>query len=414
MKIAYVLKRYPRFSETFVVSEILAHEAAGLEIAIFALRPPVDAHFQDIIAQVKAPVEYFLSYSLTGSQFWATVQAGAQRLPDLWSRLAYAQGENAHDLDQAIRLACRAVETGVTHFHAHFGTSATAVARLASYFSGIPYTFTAHAKDIFHETVQPDDFQRKLKDAKAIVTVSDYNLRYLQAQYGEAAAQVQRIYNGLDLSQFQYASPQNRPPKIVAVGRLVEKKGFQDLITACGLLTQIQPHFSCQIIGHGDLAGALQAQIDQAGLQPWVELVGAKPQAELKQVVQEAAVLATPCVVGADGNRDGLPTVLLEAMALGTPCVSTDVTGIPEVVRHGVTGLIVPQHDPSALAQAIAQLLRDDQCRVTLAAQARSLIEAQFDIHQNAAQLRRLFQQFPASERSLTTPDPKALQEVHP
>ncbi len=392
MRVAYILKRYPRFSETFVVSEILAHEAAGLDVVIYALRAPVDTHFQDMIARVKAPVTYLTAKDLRGSKFWQMLQEAAATLPDFWAKLPQAQGEDSQDLQQAIALAMTAQAQGITHFHAHFGTSATSVARLASLFSGIPYTFTAHAKDIYHEEVQPEDMARKLADAKGVVTVSDYNLRFLRLQYGPAAAAVQRIYNGLDLSQFAYQSPQARPANIVAVGRLVEKKGFADLITACGLLAQEQTNFHCKIIGHGELAEALQQQIDAAGLQPWVELAGPRPQAELRAIVQGAAVLAAPCVVGSDGNQDGLPTVLLEAMALGTPCVSTDVTGIPEVLRQGETGLQVPQHNPVTLAAALGQLLQDSALRVSLATAARRLIEADFDIHHNAAQVRQLFQ----------------------
>jgi len=401
-----------------VVSEILAHEAAGLDIAIYALRPPVDSHFQDIIARVKAPVSYLLAKDLRGSKFWQLLQEAAAVLPDFWARLPQAQGEDSQDLQQAIALALAAPSQGITHFHAHFGTSATSVARLASLFSGIPYSFTAHAKDIYHQEVQPDDMARKLAAAKAVVTVSDYNRRFLKSEYGPAATGVQRIYNGLDLGQFPYQSPQDRPAQIVAVGRLVEKKGFADLIDACGLLVQKKLDFRCQIIGHGELAETLQQQIDGAGLQPWVALVGPRPQGELRAIVQGAAVLAAPCVVGGDGNQDGLPTVLLEAMALGTPCVSTDVTGIPEVVRHGETGLQVPQHNPAALAAALGYLLQDSALRVRLATAARRQIETNFDIHRNAAQLRQVFQS-PISPISAATAvsqphAPATLQEVRP
>ncbi|BAW95535.1 glycosyl transferase, group 1 family protein [[Synechococcus] sp. NIES-970] len=392
MRVAYILKRYPRFSETFVVSEILAHEAAGLDVVIYALRPPLDSHFQDIIARVRAPVTYLTTEDLRGSQFWELLQEAAAVLPDFWAKLPLAQGEEVKDVHQAIALGMAAVTQNITHFHAHFGTSATSVARLASLFTGIPYTFTAHAKDIYHETVRPEDMARKLADAKSVITVSDYNLQFLKEQYGPAAAAVQRVYNGLDLSQFPYQSPQNRPAKIVAVGRLVEKKGFPDLISACGLLAKKNIDFHCQIIGHGELAESLQQQINGAGLQPWVELLGPRPQAELRAIVQGAAVLAAPCVVGGDGNQDGLPTVLLEAMALGTPCVSTDVTGIPEVLHHQKTGLQVPQHHPTALATALDCLLQDSNLRVHLAAAARQLIEVNFDIHHNAARIRQLFE----------------------
>lgn len=401
-KVGYVLKRYPRYSETFVVSEILAHEAAGLAIEIFALRPPVDAHFQNIISEVRSPVKYLLSHDLRGSTLWAVLEHASTVLPELWCKLAIAQGEDVHDVHQAVLLACAAKTRQIAHLHAHFGTSATTVARLASYFAEIPYSFTAHAKDIFHESVQPTDLERKLSDATAVVTVSDYNLQYLHETYGQAAAKVQRIYNGLDLKQFAFASPQSRPAKIVGVGRLVEKKGFAYLIDACDILRHRGYEFECEIIGEGELEADLASQIESLNLQSHVQLIGARPQREVMQLVQSAAVLAAPCVIGTDSNRDGLPTVLLEAMALGTPCISTDVTGIPEALRHRETGLIVPQHDAIALAKALEQLLNDAHLRVQLATQARKLIETNFDIHCNAAHLRTIFRAAPV----------KAVQEV--
>jgi glycosyltransferase involved in cell wall biosynthesis len=178
----------------------------------------------------------------------------------------------------------------------------------------------------------------------------------------------------------------------VGVGRLVEKKGFVDLIEACAILADEGRTFTCQIVGTGEKEVELRMRIAHLGLEDRVELLGPRPQSELVRLVHDAAVLAAPCVVGADGNRDGLPTVLLEAMALGTPCVSTDVTGIPEVIRGGETGLVVSQGDPGALAAAIGRLLQETDLRVRLADRARRLVEAKFDVNRNAAQLREVFQ----------------------
>ncbi|MBD2567902.1 glycosyltransferase family 4 protein [Anabaena lutea] len=404
MLVGYVLKRYPRYSETFVVNEILAHETAGLNIEIFALRPPSDTHFQNIISQVRSPVTYIkkpiqgrVSASLNSlaptaaSYFWAELQEAAKIIPDFWSKLAIAEGEQASTVYQAAWLAREAKLKGITHLHAHFGSVATSVARLASHFTGIPYTFTAHAKDIFHESVEFADMERKLKDASTVVTVSDYNLNYLQQTYPQAAQQVKRIYNGLDLRHLQYSSPADRPPLIISVGRLVEKKGLSILIDACAILKQRNCEFQCQIVGTGSLETALKQQIQDLELQSFVEIIGLRPQNEVFQLVQQAAVFAAPYVIGKDGNRDGLPTVLLETMALGTPCVSTDVTGIPEVVRHGETGLIVPQNNAEKLAFSLQELLTDSALRVRLSTQARQLIKSEFDIYCNTAVLRGLF-----------------------
>jgi glycosyltransferase involved in cell wall biosynthesis len=206
-----------------------------------------------------------------------------------------------------------------------------------------------------------------------------------------AASCVRRIYNGLDLAQLDALSPRDRASRIVAVGRLVEKKGFADLVEACRLLANRDRQFQCFIIGTGPLEGALRAQIDRLHLSARVQLLGPRPRSEVLRWLRSAAVCATPCVVGGDGDRDGLPTVLLEAMAVGTPCVATDVTGIPEAIRDGETGFVVPQHDPEALAAACERLLEDPILRVEIATRARRLAETEFDVRRNAAALRELF-----------------------
>ncbi len=391
-RLGYVLKRYPRYSETFVVTEILAHERAGTEVEVFALRQPTDTHFQDLISRVKAPVTYLFppDEGIKAAHFWQVLERAAAAIPGLWARVAACEGEDAREVYQAALLARLVRERQITHLHAHFATSATAVARMASELSCVPFTFTAHAKDIFHDDVDPLDLERKMSAAAAVVTVSEFNLAYLTGRLPGAASRVRRVYNGLDLSGFVYAPPDAREPLVVGVGRLVEKKGFSDLVDACGLLARGGRRFRCQIVGSGELRADLDAHIARQNLSSVVELVGPKPQREVIDLVRQASALAAPCIVGADGNRDGLPTVLLEAMAVGTPCVSTDVTGIPEVLRDGDTGLLVPQHDAAALARAIARLLDDAVLRTQLAARARTLIETDFDTDRNAARLRSL------------------------
>lgn len=406
--IAYIVKRYPRYSETFIVNEILAHEAAGAEIHIFALRPPSDTHFQDKIARVRAPVTYLRkpaqgrsNPSITtlipnsASYFWSELKEAAQVFPDLWGKLEYAAAEGSSVVYQAAWLAQEIRLRGITHLHAHFGSVATSVARLAAHFADVPYSFTAHAKDIFHESVDPEDLRRKLRDAASVVTVSDYNVAYLRQQFGADASRVRRIYNGMDLAELSYQAPAERSPTILSVCRLVEKKGLTHLIDACALLRQWGVEFSCQIVGTGPLEGALRSQIQALHLDDWVDILGPRPQQEVFKLMEQAAVFAAPYVIGSDGNRDGLPTALLEAMALGTPCVATDVTGIPEIIRQDDTGLLVDQGDSEGLAVALRRLLTEATLRDSVAAQARSLIEAEFDIARNAAELRSHFQPTP-------------------
>jgi colanic acid/amylovoran biosynthesis glycosyltransferase len=390
-RLGYVLKMYPRFSETFIVNEILAHEAAGTDLEIFSLRPPLDGRFHESLARVRAPVTYLTNGGFKGSTVWEALNEASAHLPGLWDEMTELVRVDIDDAMQAVELACLVRNRAITHLHAHFGSVATTVARLAARIAGISYSFTAHAKDIFHEDVDPADLAAKSREAASVVTVSDFNLSYLRSHYGPAAANAVRIYNGLDLERFPYRAPVDRPPVVVAVGRLVEKKGFPVLIDACRLLRHTGHRFRCRIVGTGPLEDELKVQIEAARLGDLLELAGARPQEEVKGIVGNASVLAAPCVIAADGNRDGLPTVLLEAMALGTPCVATDVTGIPEIVKHGQTGLLVAQRDAHALADSIATLLDDAELRTSLASSARSMIERDFDIHRQAATLRRQF-----------------------
>ncbi len=389
--VGYVVKMYPRFSETFIVNELIALETAGTDVEVFSLRPPADGRFHESLAEVRAPVTYLRHSGLRAADVWAALAVARTELPSLASCLDELLEASVVEAVQAVELARLVRARGIVHLHAHFGSVAATVARLASRLSGVPFTFTAHAKDIFHESVEPADLRAKLCDAAAVVTVSDYNLEFLRTTYGRAADRVVRVYNGLDLERFCYSSPLDRPPIVAAVGRLVEKKGFGDLLAAVRLLVQSGRTLQVDLVGSGPLEAELRVSIGALGLDGIVRMHGSLPQGQVRRMVQQAAVLAAPCVVGADGNRDGLPTVLLEAMALGTPCVATPVTGIPEVLHDGRTGLLVPERSPEQLADALDRLLDEPALRVDLAARARALVERNFDVHRQAATLRGLF-----------------------
>ncbi len=389
-RVAYVLKVYPRFSQTFVVNEILAHEAAGLSLDIFSLRLSDDVRFHESLARVRSPVHQIRCPSSKAPAFLGQLHATAKLLPKVWQVVADNPDVIASDMHQAMVLALAVHEKGIRHLHAHFGTIATTTSRLAARMTGITYSFTAHAKDIYHESVDKQVLHNKLADAAAVVTVSDYNLKYLRSNYATAADRVVHIDNGLPLQEFPFNEPRDRNPLILAVGRLVEKKGFAELIRACGLLKAKGQRFRCEIAGGGVLKDELSGLIQNLGLADCVFLLGPRPQGEIREKLHVAAILAAPCVVAADQDRDGLPTILLEAMAMGTPCISTDVTGIPEVLREGETGLSVPQRDIEGLAGACERLLDDPDLGIQLARNARRQIEEKFDIVNNAGRIRQM------------------------
>lgn len=392
LRVGYVLKMYPRFSETFIVHEILHQEALGTEVEIFSLRLPVDGRFHEALADVRAPVTY-LAREHKVAPFWDELATAAALVPEVCEHLDELLASPPDEALAAVQVAAAVRRDGLQHLHAHFGSVATAVARLAARLTGIGYSFTAHAKDIFHEDVDRSALSDRLRDASAVVTVSDYNLDHLRDEHGTAADRVVRLYNSVDLERFPYQPKGEHAatPRLAAVGRLVEKKGFADLLRATSLLTEAGREVHVDLVGAGPEEARLRRLVGELGLTAQVTLHGALPQSRVHEVVAAAEVLVAPCIVGADGNRDGLPTVLLEGLALGTPTVATPVTGIPELVRHGETGLLVPESSPAELAAAVLRILDDREGAARRAFAARRLLEAEFDIRQHARELHEIF-----------------------
>ncbi len=394
-RIAYILKMYPRFSETFIVNEILELERQGVDVRIYSLRKPDDGRFHARLARVRANVVYVPQYpQMEPDRILAAHRLLQAAVPERYRRVRAQVEAKGHlyavkRFLQAGYIAAHLLRHPVDGVHAHFASSATRVANLIYHLIGMPYSFTAHAKDIFHESVRPESLRAKIREARFVVTVSRFNQRYLQELIQDGPGTIHCLYNGIDLGRFRPGRPgQRRDNRILAVGRLVEKKGFSDLIRACGILAQQGVKFHCQIIGKGPLEPRLTAQIQALGLSHRVKLLGPRPQEQVLRAYRQAAVFALPCVVGQDGNRDGLPTVLLEAMATGLPPVSTELTGVPEIIDHDQNGLLVPPGDVSALAQALAQLLTDPARRQAMGTAARAKAEREFDVRRNVAQLR--------------------------
>jgi colanic acid/amylovoran biosynthesis glycosyltransferase len=406
-RVAYVLKMFPRFSETFILAELLELERQGLEIRIYSLRPPIDRETHADLARLRASVEYVPRPSssalgpLIRSHLAIARRHPLRYLGALAHALAGLRWSHLKHFAQAGWIAPRLEAEEIGHVHAHFASSPTAVALHLKRLTGVTYSFTAHAKDIYLDTVRPRTLAQKLREARFAVTVSDFNLRHLSAVDG--ASRRVRVYNGVDLDAFAPStSVRARPPLIVAVGRLVEKKGFDDLVRALAVLRNRGLEFQSRIIGAGPEHAALAALIRELALDGQVVLAGPMAREHLIKLLPSASVLAAPCVVAADGNRDGLPTVLVEAMALGVPVVATDVTGIPELVRDRVTGLVVPPRDPLAVADALEQILAHPEIARRMADAGRRLVEEEFDLRRNVGVLRTwlIGAERPAGERA--------------
>lgn len=387
MTVGYVVKVYPRFSETFIVTEILAREAAGEQLAIYATRPTTDARFHPEIAKVQAPVTH-LRRPTKSSELFTSIKAVNQRIPGAVERLAelmpLVERIDSGDLAQGLDLAVSVLDDGITHLHAHFANAAARVACIAAHLAGITWSVTAHAKDIFHESVDEPLLEELLTRAHSVVTISRYNVDHLAERFPAVREHLHLVRNGLELARFPYRDPREEiagPLRVAAVGRLVEKKGFDVLLRATRDLLDAGRDVEVRIAGDGELDGELRALAEGLRLDGAVTFLGPRSQAEITNLLHWADVMAAPCVVGADGNADGLPTVLLEAMAVGVVAVSTRVTGIPEAVRGGddATGILLNPGSVDELSAALAEVATPSFPRTRIARAARRLVEREYN-----------------------------------
>ncbi|MCX6047999.1 MAG: glycosyltransferase [Chloroflexi bacterium] len=411
LRVGYLLRSYPRLSQTFILNEILALEQLGVQVHVFAVTHPHEAIVQAQVADVQAPIDYL--EVAQQRRWWAILWEHLWVL--LWSPYGYAkalayvvrhpeidQGYNASSrylcFRQAVYLAHllgreRQCGNGIDHLHAHFAHDPTLIAQLTHLLTGLSYTFTAHARDIYQ--IPQSALAERIKQGRAVVTCCATNIDYLKATAPVAHhSKLRVIHNGVNLRAFQPMSGTDQPapmPLILSASRLVEKKGFPDLLHACQHLKQAGHQFRCVIYGDGPLRQELNELVNQLGLSDLVTLPGACTQQELRRVLPQATLFALTPFVTEDGDRDGVPTVLVEAMACGVPVISTSVAGITELVTHNENGLLAEPHDVTAIAAALATLLEDEPKRRQLSAVARRTVAEQFDLRAGAQQLADLF-----------------------
>lgn len=396
--LAYLGRVLPIISETFVVREIAELRRLGAGIAVFSLHPPDDTVIHpeapnlagevEVLRQPRNP-RFWLAHLFFLLRFpgrycrslWRYVLAAPEPWRLRWRNLAY--------FAVAPFAASRLRHYGVRHLHAHFANAPSSVALLATRLAGISFSFTAHAYDIF---IDQQLLPEKLAAAAFVACISRFNLQYLQQRYGaETGARLRLVRNGVDPQRF---SPLSRepalPPTVIGVGRLMETKGFHILIKAIARLREQGRDISCIIAGDGPDAERLQRLINERRLADRISLLGRVQPEDLLAYYRRARVLAMPCCIR-NGDLDGIPTVLMEAMAMEIPVVASRVGGIPELVRHEETGLLVDPDDPEALAEALARLLEDQELSRRLAKAGRDLVISQFNLHHNVKQLMGLF-----------------------
>ena len=398
-RVAYLAKRFPRLSETFVLNEILELRRRGLDLVTFALMDPLEKMVHPAAAALQPEVTYLHDPAHPFRSWWrllggAALQALAR--PHRALRLLCAL-VSVHRSAPSVRHAVEGLwlardlrKRGASHLHAHFAHSPAAVAYMARLAGGPPFSFTAHAKDLY--TTLPRNLRIRAKASTCVVTCTEFNRRHLEALLsGTPHPTVHVVHHGTDIERFtpEHSSP--RPGRILSVGRLVPKKGYTTLIAALGLLAERGIDFSCDIFGGGPQRDELAGEIEGRGLEARVRLHGPRMQEDILRAYRSASIFALAPVVTDDGDRDGIPNVLVEAMACGIPVVSTRISGIPELVDDGDDGLLVDPGNPQALADALQSLLEDAALRAKLGAAGRLKVEDLFDLTRNTGRLLELF-----------------------
>jgi glycosyltransferase involved in cell wall biosynthesis len=427
--IAYVMNGFPRLSETFIAHEIYQLERLGMDLRLYSVKHEKEALVHPVVEKIRAPLTYLpAATSLSGTgllpwltdnlpSFWRAHRVVALRHPLRWlgalgATVALAWNHRGRDEQGRMRIRkvfikeflqagevaadiLRSDEVG--HLHGHFCHGVATITWLASRMTGIGYSFTAHAKDIYQAELNPGMLlERKMDGARFVATCTCANAQVLCARHPRPS-EVHAIYHGLDTDFFAPSAPQAQrdigtAPLILAVGRFVEKKGFDQLIEACSRLRDAGVAFVCIIVGEsGSAYKTIRHLVDERHLNDQVRLMSAVTQDGLRAIYARAHVFALPCQVMDDGDRDGFPNVLAEAMAMGVPVVSTRISGIPELIDDGVHGLLVEPRDPDGLAHALRRVIEDDGLRARLAREGRQRICERFDSRRTTVVLRDLF-----------------------
>ncbi len=391
-RIAVVLKGYPRLSETFVAQEIRALEQRGFELCIFSLRHPYDPATHPVHAEIEAPVHYLpeyvhdepgrvlgaLSRLVFGAGFW---RALLLLMPDL---LRDPTRNRLRRFAQAMVLAVELPDS-ISHLYTHFMHTPTSVSYYASIMCRRSFSVSAHAKDIW--TIPRWELEEKLGRADWVVTCTAANEKYL-SELAPDPGRVTLLYHGLDFDRFDAASgaPSSRdgsdaddPVRLLSVGRAVDKKGYDVLLEALAALPA-ELHWRFGHIGGGELLPSLQQQALELGLERHIEWLGALPQTGVLAHYRAADLFVLPSKISADGDRDGLPNVLMEAQSQSLACLSTNVSGIPELIVDGDSGLLVEQRDSDALMQALQRLIMSPELRARLAKNGFERVRREFSM----------------------------------
>lgn len=400
-----VLKGFPRISETFIANEILGLEARGFRVRIFSMRRPRESFAHPRVARIRARVDY-LPEELTPRNLVPLLAANLRLAQRAWPRyragLALAQARWRetrkaatwkHFLQAGYLTARFLPGSGVVHLHAHFAHSPSSVALFASRLSERPFSFTAHAKDIY--TSDPRHLAWKLSQARFVVTCTEHNRQYLGRLPGRGATPLHLVYHGIDVRQFEAPSIPPRDPAppyaLLTVARLTAKKGLPTVLQALRLLKERGVPFRHTLIGEGEERAALQHLAGRLGLNGHCRWLGTQPHPVVREHYRRADLFLIGCRIAPNGDRDGLPNVLAESLAMGVPVVAPRLSAIPELIAHRETGLLVPSDDPQAMADAVQEALTDLGLRRRLIESGRARVRADFDAEVWVGRLAELY-----------------------
>ncbi len=389
--LAYVFERFPTFTQTFCFREVRELGRQGMLPTIFSIRTPQDEPPQDYPAEFSRNVLYLPE----GDELAELIkrQHSERLIPRAMRKClqAWESPRDRHRVYEAAWIGPRLKAAGIRHVHVHFAGIAARTAYWLKQFYGISFSFTGHANDIFVEEDLPVKLGDLMREAAFVVTVSEFSATYLRDKFPFAAKRVHRVYNGIETDLWPGSELRSdAPPTIVSVGRYIEKKGFLDLIRACGELKAKIAGLRCRIIGDGPQLAEMEALIAELGLGEVVELTGPKSQTEIQEMIGEATVFALPCKLEKDGGMDNLPTVIMEAMCCGRPVVSTRIAGVPEMLVDGKHGRIHELGDVQALAGSLHEYLTNPALAAEHGRAAMEYARGQFAIEQTTGQLKHL------------------------
>lgn len=404
--LGYILKGYPRISETFISNEILLLEKLGFTMRLFPMRQPRESFSHASVKQIQAQVDYLPTELLPHfyrllipNIFLAVKRPAAFKKAVNTAKAGVSPGNTLATLKHLLQAGYMTNyfllrDQNIRQLHGHFAHSPTSVTLFASILANIPYSFTAHAKDIY--TSKKEKLRRKIKHANFVVTCTQHNREYLQALAKDIPTPIYCIYHGIDIQLFkrqvEHKEPE-QPYKLFTVARMTEKKGLPTIYRALALLKERGINFRHCLIGDGDDKEAIHRLVSTLGLSKQCKLLGTQNHDQVLSQFNESDLFVLGCQIAQNGDRDGIPNVLVESLAMGVPAISTNVSAIPEILINGTTGITVPPEDPVAMASEMVKALTDVPYRNQLINNGREFVEDKFDNTKWIKELATIFTQ---------------------